>query len=182
MTGKLVQDSCRMSVKQELSAKIAANAAKIDAVEQRLTAKIEANTAKIEENGRKIDANAAKIEENGRKIDANTAKIEENGHKIDANAAKIEENGHKIDANTKRLDKLTIEVLNNRELIEQRATREELNKRFDELVTGIDGVMAILRGWEQERTATNARLDRVEVDVDKNKRDIKEIKTKLAMP
>ena len=141
-------------VKQELSAKIAANAAKIDTVEQRLTAKIDANTAKIEENGRKIDANTAKIEENG----------------------------SKIDANTKRLDKLTIEVLNNRELIEQRATREELNKRFDELVTGIDGVMAILRGWEQERTAANARLDRVEVDVDKNKRDIKEIKTKLAMP
>ena len=127
----------------------------------------------------RIDANATKIEENGRKIDANAAKIDA----VDQRLTEVEKRlSAKIDANTNWLNKLTAEVLTNRELIEQRATREELNKRFDELVTGIDGVMAILRGWEQERTAANARLDRVEVDVDKNKRDIKEIKTKLSMP
>ena len=102
--------------------------------------------------------------------------------KIDANATKIDANAARIDANTDRLDRLTVEVLTNRKLIEQRATREELNQRFDELVTGIDEVMAMLRRWDQERVVSNARLDRVETDVGKNKRDIKEIKTKLAMP
>ena len=42
--------------------------------------------------------------------------------------------------------------------------------------------MKILVQLNQERTATNTRLDRVEADVEKNKRDIKKIKSKLAMP
>ncbi len=92
--------------------------------------------------------------------------------------AKIDANGARIDANTKRLDKLTTAVLNNRELIEQRATREELNQRFDEVVTGIDEVMATLRRWDQERVASSARLDRVESDVKNNTKRIEKIEAK----
>ena len=41
--------------------------------------------------------------------------------------------------------------------------------------------MVVLLRVDQERAATNARLDRVESDVMTNKNDIKRIKTKLAM-
>jgi len=108
------------------------------------------------------------------KIEANTAKIEANGKKIETNAAKI-------DTNTRRLDKLTAAVLKNRELIGQMVSRDEFNKRMDELVTGQDKMMLILTRLDQERVATNARLDRVEKDVEKNKVEIRKIKAKLGM-
>ena len=131
----------------------------------------------------RLEAKINDVEERlSAKIAANGAKIDANATKIDANTAKIEENGRKIDANRQTIEKVVQQVVENGARLDHMVTRDEFNKRFDELVTGIDGVMATLRRWEQEGTATNARLDRVEVDVDKNKRDIKEIKTKLVMP
>jgi uncharacterized protein YjgD (DUF1641 family) len=85
----------------------------------------------------------------------------------------------KIDANSKKIDNLTVQVINNREEIRKRATREELNQRFDEVISGQDRMMMILTRIDQERAATNARIDRVETDVEKNKSEIKKIKTKL---
>ena len=112
------------------------------------------------------------------KIDANGAKIEANGTKIDANSAKIEANGKKIDDISTTLNRLTSLVLDNRERM---ATKEEMNRRLDEIIKGQDKMMVVLLRVDQERAATNARIDRVEGDVDTNKNEIKRIKTKLAM-
>jgi len=89
--------------------------------------------------------------------------------KIDANGKKIDANSKKIDANSKKIDNLTIQVINNREEIRKRATREELNQRFDEVISGQDKMMTILTRIDQERAATNARIDRVETNVEKLK-------------
>ncbi len=69
----------------------------LEEVKQELLAKIDANAAKIEENGRKIDANAAKIEENGRKIDANAAAISRIAGQVAANSDKITQLTAKVD-------------------------------------------------------------------------------------
>ena len=162
-------------VKQELTAKIDANATKI-----------ESNATKIEENGRKIEANAAKIEENGRKIEANGRKIAANAAKIDdvekRLTAKIEENGRKIEKNAAAISRLTAKVVENGMRLDQMVTRDEFNKRMDEIIAGQDRLSAIFTQLDQERIAVNSRLDRVEADVATNKKDIKKIKTKLAMP
>jgi len=42
-------------------------------------------------------------------------------------------------------------------------------------------IFFVLFRVDQERAATNARIDRVEGDVETNKNEIKRIKTKLAM-
>ena len=98
--------------------------------------------------------------------------------KIDANSAKIEANGKKIDDISTTLNRLTSLVLDNRERM---ATKEEMDRRFDEIIKGQDRMMVVLLRVDQERAATNARIDRVEGDVDTNKNEIKRIKTKLAM-
>ena len=98
--------------------------------------------------------------------------------KIDANSAKIEANGKKIDDISATLSRLTSLVLDNRERM---ATKEEMDRRFDEIIKGQDRMMVVLLRVDQERAATNARIDRVEGDVETNKNEIKRIKTKLAM-
>ena len=120
----------------------------------------------------------AKIDTSGKKIDANSAKIDVNGKKIDANSKKIDANGKKIDAISATLNRLTSQVLENRERM---ATKEEMNRRLDEILRGQDRMMVVLLRVDQERAATNARIDRVEGDVETNKREIKRIITKLAM-
>jgi len=119
----------------------------------------------------KIDANGAKIGDNGAKIDTNSKKIDANGEKIDAN-------GKKIDIISVTLNRLTSQVLDNRERM---ATKEEMNRRFDEIIKGQDRMMVVLLRVDQERAATNARIDRVERDVEANKSEIKRIRTKLAI-
>ena len=103
------------------------------------------------------------------KIDANTAKIEENGRKIDANAAAISRIAVQVAANSDKITQLTAKV-------------DKFDEYFNRIITMLDGLVADSRRFDQERAAMNSRLDRVETDVEKNKRDIREIKTKLAMP
>ena len=98
--------------------------------------------------------------------------------KIDANSARIDANGKKIDSISATLNRLTSQVLDNRERM---ATKEEMNRRFDEILKGQDRMMVVLLRVDQERAATNARIDRVELDVEANKSEIKRIRTKLAM-
>ena len=98
--------------------------------------------------------------------------------KIDANSVRIDANGKKIDSISATLNRLTSQVLDNRERM---ATKEELNRRFDEILKGQDRMMVVLLRVDQERTATNVRIDRVELDVEANKSEIKRIRTKLAM-
>ena len=152
---------------------------KVNDVEKRLTAEIDANR-------QMIATNATKIEENGRKIDANAAKIDANAAKIDGVekrlTAKIDANATKIEANNAALARVSKQVIENRDLIGKTLTREEHKRDFHEIMRSLDALMSAFTRLDQEKAATNARLDRVETDVGKNKRDIKEIKTKLAMP
>ncbi|MCD6141575.1 hypothetical protein J7J55_02490 [Candidatus Bipolaricaulota bacterium] len=125
---------------------------------------------------------SAEIRANASKIDANAKKIDTIVERLDANSRKIESNAEKIEANGRAIRQLTHEVVEIKARLDQTITRDEFKAYFDEIITGQDEMMKILVQLNQERTATNTRLDRVEADVEKNKRDIKKIKSKLAMP
>ena len=143
-------------------------------LEGRLTTQIGANATKIDGNAAKIDANAAKIDQVEKNLSA----------KIDANAAKIdrvERNlGAKIDANSEAISKLTSLALENKDDIKKMATREYMDKRLDDIVTGQDKMIKLYMNLDQERTATKARVDRIDGDVEKNKSKIRELEAKVA--
>jgi len=154
-------------------------------LEGRLTTQIGANATKIDTNAAKID----RVEKNlSTKIDANAAKIDQVekslSTKIDANTAKIdrvERNlGAKIDANSEALSKLTSLALENKDDIKKMATREYMDKRLDDIVTGQDKMIKLYMNLDQERTATKARVDRIDGDVEKNKSKIRELEAKVA--
>ena len=91
----------------------------------------------------------------------------------------------KIDANGAKIDRIALQVIENRE---QMATKDAVNERFDavnerldELLRGQDEMIGIFTRLDEERVATNARIDRIEGGVETNKSEIKMIKTKLAM-
>jgi len=125
--------------------------------------------AKIGENSLDIRANAEKIDVNGRKIDANAEKIDVNGRKIDANGKKIEANGKKIEANGKKIDRLIRRTLENGERLDKMLTEEKFKVYFGEIMNNIDGLAKVVSRGEQEIAATNARMDRVESDVERLK-------------
>ena len=104
----------------------------------------------------------AKIEANGEKIDANRTMIQANGEKIDAN-------GEKIEINSEKISRLIDRVVENHTAIGKMLTREEYKKDYDRLLQGQDQMMVILLRIDQERAATNARLDRLEADVERLK-------------
>jgi len=112
----------------------------------------------------------AKIDTNGKKIDQVEQKLT---HRIDqveqSLSAKIDANGAKIDANTASIGRLTAQVTKNGEAIKETLTREEYKKDYNELLRELDGMMVVLLRIDQERTATNARIDRVERDVERLK-------------
>jgi chromosome segregation ATPase len=109
----------------------------------------------------------AKIDGNGAKIDANSAKIDQVEQsltaKIDANGAKIDEVEQRL---TARLDKLTDYAIENRERLGKMLTEEKFKVYFNELMNNIDGLARSVSRGEQERTAMNARLGRMESDVE----------------
>jgi len=98
--------------------------------------------------------------------------------KIDANSVKIDQLEEKL---TARLNKLTDYAIENRERVGKMLTEERFKVYFGELMSNTDVLARSVSRGDQERTAMNARLGRVEEDVDKNKTDIKKIKTKLVM-
>lgn len=134
----------------------------LEALKQELLAKIDGNALKIEANGEKIDANRTMTE-------ANRTMIEANGKKIDANRAMIEANGEKIEINSEKISRLIDQAVENHTAIGKMLTREEYKKDYDRLLRGQDQMMVILLGIDQERAATNARLDRLETDVEELK-------------
>ena len=99
--------------------------------------------------------------------------------KIDANSAKIDQVEQR---RTSRLDKLTDYAIENGEQVGKMLTEEKFKVYFNKLLNIMDGPAKIVCRGEQERTAMNARLARVEEEVDKNKSDNIKMKTKLAMP
>jgi hypothetical protein len=148
----------------------------LEALKQELLAKIGGNALKIEANGEKIDANRTMIEANGEKIGANRTMIEANGEKIDANRTMIEANqtmikanGEKIEINSEKISRLIDQAVENHTAIGKMLTREEYKKDYDRLLRGQDQMMVILLRIDQERAATNARLDRLETDVEELK-------------
>ena len=89
----------------------------------------------------------------------------------------------KIDANSVKIDRIALQVIENRE---QMATKDEVNERFDELLRGQDEMIGIFTRLDEERVATTAWIRRVEGDlsasegqagVETNKSEIKKIKT-----
>ena len=94
-----------------------------------------------------------KVEQRLQNVESGLQEVEERlTAKIDANAAKI-------DANSQTLSRLTSLVLDNGERM---ATKENMNKRLDEIVSGIDGLARSFSILQQERVVTNNRLDRIE--------------------
>ena len=133
--------------------------ARIDGVEQKLTTKIDANAGKIDANGKKIEINAAKIDNVEKRLTA------------------------KIDGNSATLDRVARQVVDNHEQIGRLLIMgKEFKEYFNEILGTLDGLASGFAQLDQERVATNTRFDRVEKDVDKNKGEMKKIKTKLAMP
>jgi hypothetical protein len=57
----------------------------------------------------------------------------------------------------------------NNEAISKTLTREEYKKDYNELLRGQDEMMVVLLRIDQEKVATNARIDRVERDVERLK-------------
>jgi len=86
--------------------------------------------------------------------------------KIDANGAKIDQVEQRL---TARLDKLTDYAIENRERVGKMLTEERFKVYFSEIMSNIDGMAKSVSRGEQERTAMNARLGRVEEDANKNK-------------
>ena len=87
----------------------------------------------------------------------------------------------KIDANSAKIDRIALQVVENRE---QMATKDAVNERFDavnerldELLRGQDEMIGIFTRLDEERVATTAWIRRVEGDVETNKSEIKKIKT-----
>jgi len=113
-------------------------------------------TVKVDANGNKID----QVERNlSAKIDANATKIDQ----VEKNlSAKIDANSAKIDANSATLSNLTTLALENQADIKMMMTRDEFNRRFDEVVSGIDGLARSFSILEQEKVVINNRLDRIE--------------------
>jgi len=89
-------------------------------------------------------------------------------------------NATKIDANSEAISKLTSLALENKDDIKKMATREYMDKRLDDIVTGQDKMIKLYMNLDQERTATKARVDRIDGDVEKNKSKIRELEAKVA--
>ena len=134
----------------------------LDQLKQELIAKIDANGAKINANGKKIEQVEQKLTHRIDQVEQSlSAKIDANGAKID----EVERNlTAKIDANSASIDRLTAQVVENHEAISKTLTREEYKKDYNELLRGQDEMMVVLTRIDQERIATNARIDRVERD------------------
>ena len=128
----------------------------LDQVKQVLTDKIEAN-------GRKIEANSAKIDRVEQSL---TAKIDANGKKIDRVEQRLTA---KIDANSTKIDRLIRRAFENSERLDKMLTEEKFKVYFNEIMNSIDGLAKVVSRGQQERAATNSRIDRVEGDVERLK-------------
>ena len=109
---------------------------------------------------------------------ATNEELKKTNKKID----NVEKNlSKKIDANSKRLDRVTFQVIENKEAIDRMVTKNEFNEFKDEVLSGQDKMMTILTKLDQERMFTHEWIKRVELEGKENKQDIKVIKQKLAI-
>jgi BMFP domain-containing protein YqiC len=119
-------------------------------------------------------------------------------------AIQVGKNTEQLSKHAEQLDRIAIQVSKNSEAIDKMVTREEFNAAQREVLSGQDKMMTILQRIDLERVftaewispvrdrsplATVRRLRRlisngvrrIEADVEKNKKEIKEIKLKLAI-
>ena len=80
-------------------------------------------------------------------------------------AAKVDANGRKVDANSAKIDRLIRRAFENSERLDKMLTEEKFKVYFNEIMNSIDGLAKVVSRGEQERAATNARIDRVERDL-----------------
>jgi len=129
----------------------------------------------------KVEGRLQNVENGLQKVENKLQKVEERlSTKIDANSAKIDANAAKIDANSGALSRLTSVVLDNQAEIKKMVTRDEFNRRMDEVITGQDKMVHLFMNLDQERVATTARIYRIEGDVQENRTKIQELAAKVA--
>jgi chromosome segregation ATPase len=76
----------------------------------------------------------------------------------------------------KQTSRIGVEVIKHTEAIEQLPTRSELDNRFNNLTSYQDKMMSIMERLDQERLFTFEAVKRLEVDVERNNKEIKRIK------
>lgn len=81
----------------------------------------------------------------------------------------------------KGVSKLAIKVMENKEAIEKRVTREEFDEKVDALAQTVDEVLTISKRLDVERVATIEWLKRLETRIERNIQEIEKIKGKLAI-
>ena len=91
------------------------------------------------ENGlQKEDTKLQDVEERPRaKVETNSTKIDQLDKSL---TAKINANAAKIDVNGEIVNRLRSLAVDNQAEIKKMVTRDEFNKHFDEVVSGIDGL------------------------------------------
>jgi len=136
---------------------------------------------KVEGRLQNVENGLQKVEGRLQNVENGLQKVEERlSTKIDANSAKIDANAAKIDANSGALSRLTSVVLDNQAEIKKMVTRDEFNRRMDEVITGQDKMVHLFMNLDQERVATTARIYRIEGDLQENRTKIQELAAKVA--
>ena len=111
----------------------------------------------------KVEGRLQNVENGLQKVEQRLGNVEDGLQKVENKLQDVEERlSTKIDANSGTLKRLTSLALENQSEIKKMMTRDEFNKRFDEVVSGIDGLARSFFILEQERVSTNKRIDRIE--------------------
>jgi chromosome segregation ATPase len=102
---------------------------------------------------------------------------------LDGRMDKLEGRMDKLDGRMDKLEKttnnLSIEVLKQNDKIENMVTKKEFSEFKNETMTRFDQMMVILNRLDQERYFSFEKVKRLENEVEKNTKEIREIKTVL---
>jgi len=119
-------------------------------------------------------------------------KLGEFGERFDRIDAKLEEHDRRLEEHDRRFDGLDAKLAEHDRQFDVLATKllehdrrfEEVDMRFDSLektmLTGFDEVKSMLSPLVEQVTMQGAAISRIERQVDRNTKDIVEIKAKIA--
>lgn len=79
----------------------------------------------------------------------------------------------------KTVDKIALEVTKHTDAIKNLVTRDEFNEFRDENLTRLDEMTTILRRLDEERLFTFEMVKRIETEVEKQRKEINQIKEVL---
>ena len=138
----------------------------LEKVEQRLHGvenglqNVEHRLQSVEEKVQSVEEKVQSVEEKVQSVEEKVQSVEEKVQSVEEKVQSVEERlSAKIEANSKAISRLTTLVLNNGERM---ALKEDMDKRLDEVISGIDGLARSFSILEQEKVVTNKRLDRIE--------------------